>query len=1041
MRQRIGVKMKSKLFYGKYEQSIIKKLFDQVNDNYNNFDKHIILVPERFALDTEGMLLDSLNVKSTFKCEVLSINRLCMLLGASQDLSKQEGILIIYRIILENDDRLKFFKLTDGRLGFAEEIYETIMQFKSCLVLPSEVDTNNQGILKAKLDDIKIIYEEYEKYLAVHTMQDGTAKINALVEKIKYSEFFENVAVYFIGFESMTALNMQVFNAFKMRGVPIFCGALYAQGGLNEHIYLNDLYTIYQNMLDGVDYLKVYVPTGLDSVFEHLLDNAFAYHPTRLSIDNEKIRLYQCKDILSEVRRLKKEIRTLTMSGVRYNEINVVLSNLDDYKDTIRKELIGMPYYMDDSMRLDNTEIARFILGLIELVGYGYSYDEWYKIVNNYYFEASQEQKLALNNYLHYYRPKGTKWLENFSDLLAFNKVLDVALRLKSCNTAQDFVLIIDYIIKLFDIESKTIELINNETDIFITKIHKKSLQVLCDMLKRIENICQDLTVSFIEFIRLIKNGLHDTKINFVPLSVDSLYIGDKSSFYIEKPYMFVLGAKNGDFPEQRSDCGILTDKDLDNISSKYKIEPKVSDLNMRSRLKVLQTITTPKRLVIMYPSMSGDSSNKQSPLMDSICDSFEVLGESLKIVRPDNVQFADKESVIGEHLDDVKGMVRAYLDDSDNTFDQDIKNAFAEVGMEHLLERHITLREDYFKNDTIQDKGYVSISEIKEYFDCPYKHFLNRSVRLKKVKPLAMSGIEVGNILHRVAELYCKNHNQFPDAILNKVLLEYKDVLAVTSPVVVSGLKKEAFRLMDAISDYMKNSLYKPTYFEYNFPRQKLMLETKYGNIQVKGKVDRIDVCNDRFILIDYKTGQVKFDSKGLFFGTKLQLPFYSYFVRKNLNKHLSGFGYFPIVDNFETQDSINYQVDGVYVNDDQVVSNIDLNFDFDNTYESQYFNIKHNVYKTTAPKYNSNSLSQEALDSLCDYAYKVSVKAVEEMIDGYIAISPNETERACEFCEFAGVCQKGADVKKVRSTRSVDLTKISDILKGGQDGVSTDE
>ena len=207
--------------------------------------------------------------------------------------------------------------------------------------------------------------------------------------------------------------------------------------------------------------------------------------------------------------------------------------------------------------------------------------------------------------------------------------------------------------------------------------------------------------------------------------------------------------------------------------------------------------------------------------------------------------------------------------------------------------------------------KGYTSISEIKEYFDCPYKHFLSRGLKLKKVDPLKMRNIDVGNILHRIAEVYCKSlkTNVNKTKILEQVLGEFEEVIKVTSPIILKGLKKEALRLMGAVENYVASSDYMPTFFEYNFPNMKLNLETKYGQLEVRGKIDRIDVCKDRFLLIDYKTSNMEFDSKGLYYGTKLQLPFYSYFFDKNTDKRLSGFAYFPIVDNFESEKVVNYK------------------------------------------------------------------------------------------------------------------------------------
>ena len=1030
--------MKSKIFYGPFEQSIRERLFKEVNNNYDKFSKHIVIVPERFTLNAESMLLDALDVKSTFKCEVLSINRLCLLVGASQDLTKQEGILIIYRLLVEHQSKLKFFNINDGRMGFAEEIYESIMQFKSSLVTPSELNTNGSELLKAKLEDIGFIYKAYEDYLAKNGVYDGSNKINSLVEQIKTNKFFEDCAVYFVGFESLTALNLQVLNAFIVRGLPVFCGALYVQGSLNEHIYLNDLYTIYTNLLESVDYESIYVPADLSDTFKHLLDNAYAYHPLSIPLQNE-ISLYKCEDAFNEVVRLKQQIHSFIRQGYRYKDINILVSDVSKYNDIVRAVFDDIPYYIDTTTSLETSEIARFILAILEAVNFGYSYDEWFRIVNNYYLGIDESQRLEVNNYLHLYRPSGLKWLKDVEQIKVFDKLTDVFTRIRNCVYVDDYIDVIKFTLNQFDVETLTLNLINEKDDLYVQKMLKKSFQVISSMLDTLQKVCLGLKVSLADFITLFSSGLKEANISLVPLAVDAVFIGDQSSYFLRKSIFFVLGAKLGDLPNERNDCGILTDRELDNITSRYKIEPKISELNMRSKVKILQLIATAQKLVIMYPNISGDSVNKQSQILDTISNCFSIDGKKLPILSFDATELIEDVVALAEQLDDKQGVISYALDESKDKLKATVNELITELGYQNeLLKYSPKERPEYLKSKMFFSKGYTSISEIKEYFDCPYKHFLSRGLKLKKVDPLKMRNIDVGNILHRIAEVYCKSlkTNVNKTKILEQVLGEFEEVIKVTSPIILKGLKKEALRLMGAVENYVASSDYMPTFFEYNFPNMKLNLETKYGQLEVRGKIDRIDVCKDRFLLIDYKTSNMEFDSKGLYYGTKLQLPFYSYFFDKNTDKRLSGFAYFPIVDNFESEKVVNYKMNGLYVNDIDVVSSLDKNLHFDETNESKFFDIKYTTFKTTQAKLSSNCLKQSTLDCLCEYAYKVCVKAVEEMIEGYIAISPNETERVCEFCDYQGICMRELCVKS-RNARSVDYEIIEELIKGDKNGV----
>lgn len=1025
---RLVRRMKSKIFYGNYQYGVNKALFNEVKNNYDIFKKHIIIVPEKYTLSAETMLLDTLEKKATFKCEVFSINRLAMFLGLSQDVSKQEGILIVYRLIYENDDKLTFFKLNEGRLGFAEEIYESIMQFKSSLVSPNELSTKDTGLLKAKLNDIRVIYEAYEKYLNDNNLSDGSHKINALVREIKTNKYFDESAIYFVGFDSMTALNLSILHEFKLRRLPLFLGAVKCENTPNEHIYLNDVYEVYKNLLLDIDFDEVFVPDDLNPTFKHLLNTCFAYTPNSVNIGDE-ITLLQCSDSKAEVMRLKREIHTLQMQGVRLADINVLVSDMEKYSDLIKKNLTDIPCFFDTTARLDNSEIARFLLAILEGVLYGLDYDDWFKIVNNYYIGLDEEQILKLNNYIYTFRLNGIKWLKEF-ECLQFDRLNDVILRIKNCACAEDYIDVLKFIMIQFEMEEKTLSLVNLKEDLLVQKVLKKSYQVIVSMMDVLQKVCYGLKVSLSDFIRIFKNSLKQANVSLVPLSTDAVYIGDMSSYFSKKKVMIVLGASLGNLPSQKSDCGVLTDRELDNIDSRYKIEPKISDLNSLSRLKLLQNLVLCDKLIVMYPNLSGDNVSKPSSVMDSLSSCFVKGGECLCIINDDVEDLDLSPKALAESLDDMDGVLEYYLNDANTKYKSTLEC--------FLNEKEVKLPKSVARVDTIKEecffgKGYTSISEITEYFGCPYKHFLNRGLRLKVREPIELRSIDIGNILHKIAEVFCK-YGGDKRGVLKKVLSseEYSDVLKRTSPIVLKGLKNEAIRLMTAIENYMENSGFVPTYFEYAFQNKELTLSTKYGDMKVVGKVDRVDVSGDRFLIIDYKTSNKTLDGKGVYYGGKLQLPFYSYYYAKLFGKHPAGFAYFPIVDSFETDKKMNYRMNGVFINDADVLSRLDRKLSLTETNESKYFNINVKAYKNGKITFSS-CVDDAVLNALCEYAYKACVKAVEEMKEGCIAVSPNIDDNVCDYCEFKGICKRDLAVKE-RGESSVSFAEICDNLKGGK-------
>ena len=107
--------MRAKLIYSDVLYTASNECLSEVKVNYDKYNKHYIIVPDKYTLICEKMLLNALNVDCSFKAEVLSLNRLCSkVLNIKEVLDKQSGIVLIQKILFENNDKFKVFKnITD----------------------------------------------------------------------------------------------------------------------------------------------------------------------------------------------------------------------------------------------------------------------------------------------------------------------------------------------------------------------------------------------------------------------------------------------------------------------------------------------------------------------------------------------------------------------------------------------------------------------------------------------------------------------------------------------------------------------------------------------------------------------------------------------------------------------------------------------------------------------------------------------------------------------------------------------------------------
>ena len=177
-------------------------LIDKINLDSQNFEENnILIVPDKFTLNAEHLVFERKKIESVFSLKVYSftklINEICENeLKKYNVINKNAGVLLISNIILENNNKFVKFCGAENLSNFSADIYNTILQLKSSGIKPDELNTAKENInFKFKLDDIKLIYEEYEKALKNNGI-DGIDTIDVFLAKSKQSELLKNSNVF-----------------------------------------------------------------------------------------------------------------------------------------------------------------------------------------------------------------------------------------------------------------------------------------------------------------------------------------------------------------------------------------------------------------------------------------------------------------------------------------------------------------------------------------------------------------------------------------------------------------------------------------------------------------------------------------------------------------------------------------------------------------------------------------------------------------------------------------------------------------------------
>lgn len=185
--------------------------------------------------------------------------------------------------------------------------------------------------------------------------------------------------------------------------------------------------------------------------------------------------------------------------------------------------------------------------------------------------------------------------------------------------------------------------------------------------------------------------------------------------------------------------------------------------------------------------------------------------------------------------------------------------------------------------------------------------------------------------------------------------------------------------------------------------------VEVDYGDgkFLLIGKIDRVDVDDGKFIVIDYKSGATaaSYTEKDLYLGHKLQLLVYVKAVQTVYGYQPAGFYYFNMHNNFtEADNSKVYVYNGRTLDDAEVACRLDVNLS--QSQKSEKLGLSLNADGSLSRRGNK-LLSANQFENQVRYAIEMIEQAGKLMLQGFADVSPYK--HCCDYCDYKDVCDFG--------------------------------
>ena len=587
--------------------------------------------------------------------------------------------------------------------------------------------------------------------------------------------------------------------------------------------------------------------------------------------------------------------------------------------------------------------------------------------------------------------------------------------------------------------------------------------RLVMELLEQIVSLLDEEPMTLQEFADILDAGFQEIEVGTIPGSVDRIVAGDMERTRLKQvKILFFLGVNDGNIPKGSSKGGIISDIDREFLQqSDFELAPTPRQQMYIQRLYLYMNMTKPsQRLYISFSRISSDGKSiRPSYLIDTIREMFPWLGiKKADVMENSLMQIVGKK----DGLSLLSGELREYAKGRKGCLSEEEL-----ISLYHLYEQDETYRDYAGKLAEAAFKQYEhkplakavaralygrmlenSVSRLEKYASCAYAHFLQYGLMLREREEFGFEQVDLGNIFHGVLEAFAgklsQNHYtwfDFPDEEGDRLLkeallectLEYGETVLYSNAryeYMVERMYRILKRTIRTLRAQLQEGDFVPASFEMSFSHVEDLQAVNIAlsedeRMKLRGRIDRIDTCEDEehvyVKVIDYKSGNRKFDLAALYYGLQLQLVVYMNVAREVIREKHPGKEIVPAAllyyhvddplisaEGELSAEEVNkallkeLRTTGIVNQDERVVTLLDKNF----TDKSLVVPVERK--KDGSFSAHSSIIAKEDYEIVSAFVDHKIRQFGRQILNGNMEINPCEQSgrESCTYCVYKGIC-----------------------------------
>lgn len=744
----------------------------------------------------------------------------------------------------------------------------------------------------------------------------------------------------------------------------------------------------------------------------------------------------------------------------------------------------GIPVYLDRTTGILGNPFTSYLRSALQIILQDFSVEAVFHYLRTGLAGFEKEETDRLENYVRRFGIRGRKkWSEAFvyreedpegeeASLLAlaqYNALRErlmeqMAPFLMPMRTAGELVRALYRFMETAGVQQKLADyeaMFQRQGDPARAKEYGQIYPLVIDLLDQMDGLLSGEEMTFREFADILDSGLTEITVGTIPQNVDRILVGDIERTRLKQvKILFFLGVNDGNIPKG-SGGGIISDLDREFLKqAQIELAPTPRQQMYIQRLYLYLNMTKPSQELYLSYARVGEDGRTLRPAY--LVELLRGLFPALSPERPERAAVAE-QLVCG--ADGVGFFAESLREYAAGRLPEEEREAFytfyccyrqgadyrEQIG--NLTEAAFARYEDTPLTKAVSTALYGasllgSVSRLEKYAACAYAHFLQYGLRLRERGEYGFEAVDMGNLFHQTLELFGEKlaaHGYswltFPQEESGGLVAEALAACAAVcgeSVLYSSARNRQLLRRIERIltrtvctlQTQLKKGSFLPEAFEVSFDSLEDLdalniALTEKEKLRLRGRIDRVDLCekDDKVYVkvIDYKSGERRFDLAALYYGLQLQLVVYMNAAQELAEKkypgkevHPAAMLYYhvadPVVEAKEdaAPEEINRQIlqelkmTGVVNKNDEAVSLLDGEF----TEKSDILPLERK--KDGSFSSASGVMAEEDMQMISNYVNQKIRQLGREILDGTISVNPCEfgSEKACTYCAYKSVC-----------------------------------